>query len=308
MEIINHYDKCAPSHKFSDNSCFSLESLKIITNAYNNNFPNNKININLTKAELVKELLSKIKECGKNQLCWLKIKWIKDINDYEINYHTFRPKGPQGRFTWLNTTDINTVIEQYELVHKNFKFFGAVPVDFAELSGLEISSINFSKLLNNGINKFAMVINFDTHRQRGSHWVALYVDLLKSQIYYFDSYGTPPKDKRITNFVKRVSLWLHKKYILKSRVDNINDDTDDTFMKDKKNKYEMLSDLDIQYNKKRHQRENSECGVYSINCILRLLKNETFENICKNITPDREINKCRYYYFGNTNKETYFTD
>ena len=40
----------------------------------------------------------------------------------------------------------------------------------------------------------------------------------------------------------------------------------------------------IKFNQTRHQFKNSECGVYSINFILRLLKGETFEFICDNIT------------------------
>ena len=39
----------------------------------------------------------------------------------------------------------------------------------------------------------------------GSHWVALFCDLDKNQIY-FDSYGIRP-EKRIRNLVKRISKW-----------------------------------------------------------------------------------------------------
>ena len=40
-----------------------------------------------------------------------------------------------------------------------------------------------------------MVINLDPHDKPGSHWVALYFDLKKMEIYYFDSYGIyPPKE------------------------------------------------------------------------------------------------------------------
>jgi Ulp1 family protease len=54
---------------------------------------------------------------------------------------------------------------------------------------------------------------------------------------------------------------------------------------------------DIQHNKIRHQQKGSECGVYSINFILRLLKGETFDEITNNITLDEEVNKCRKVYF-----------
>ena len=53
----------------------------------------------------------------------------------------------------------------------------------------------------------------------------------------------------------------------------------------------------ISYNKIRHQFKNSECGVYSVNFILRLLKGELFDNICSNITTDDQVNECRKVYF-----------
>ena len=66
-------------------------------------------------------------------------------------------------------------------------------------------------------------------------------------------------------------------------------------MKVKKNKYEEK--LNVNYNKVRHQFKNSECGVYSVNFILRILKGETFDYICNNITSDDQINECRKFYF-----------
>ena len=66
-------------------------------------------------------------------------------------------------------------------------------------------------------------------------------------------------------------------------------------------KYESstLKNMDLQYNQIQHQFGNSECGVYSINFILRLVQGETFENITKNITKDEEMNKNRKKYFIN---------
>jgi hypothetical protein len=60
-----------------------------------------------------------------------------------------------------------------------------------------------------------------------------------------------------------------------------------------------INDLKVDYNKIQHQRENSECGVYSMNFILRLLKGDSFETICNSKIPDKQINKCRNVYFNN---------
>ena len=64
---------------------------------------------------------------------------------------------------------------------------------------------------------------------------------------------------------------------------------------------DILSDnnYDVRYNKKQHQFKNSECGVYSMNFIIRLLNGETFDNIIGNITKDEAMNECRQVYFRN---------
>ena len=56
---------------------------------------------------------------------------------------------------------------------------------------------------------------------------------------------------------------------------------------------------DVRHNKTRHQRGSSECGVYSINFILRLLKGKTFDNVTRKRLSDDKVNKCRAIYFGN---------
>jgi len=296
------YLKCATSKKYSDGSCFTLESLVILANTYNDYIssnPNNKINkITITdnKKDLVNELTNRITSCGYNQLCWLDETWVKKTKNYEILKNTFRPKGPQSRFIWLSTTNINEIMQQYHEKYNDFLFLGAVPLDFEDLEPLGITNLDFDKLIDSGTNKIGFVINLDEHWKRGSHWVALYADLAKDQIYYFDSYGYKPK-KRISQFVKKVAMWCYKRHILKINKDEDNNDldTESKFMRASKNKYENV--LNIRHNKVRHQFKNSECGVYSVNFILRLLNGETFDQICNNITLDDKVNECRKVYF-----------
>ena len=54
-----------------------------------------------------------------------------------------------------------------------------------------------------------MVINLDTHDMDGSHWVALYADLLKNKIYFFDSFGKKP-GKRLTKTVRKILNFMYK--------------------------------------------------------------------------------------------------
>lgn len=262
-------ESCAPSKKYSEGSCLTLESLIKITQSYNEKF-NDKIPMIYDKSFLVKELHNRLKNICNDQICWIKQDFVKNLKDDDINYNTFRFKGPKNSLKWLNTDNINKIIKQYYYLYDDFKFFGAVPIDFDDLPILGIKDLNFNDLLTKNINRLGFVFNLDEHWKSGSHWVALYADISKDQIYFFDSYGLKP-EKRIRRLMKRISKFCENK---------------------SGNKPE------IKYNKVRHQFKGTECGVYSTNFILRLLKGETFNDITNNITNDDKISKCRLEYFN----------
>ncbi len=298
-KIMNLNKRCAPSKTDTTHSCFSFKDLIRIAKKYNEDDNNkNKININnISKKEIVKELEKRITNCD-NHACWLNTYLVKSLNDDNINKNTFRPEGPVKKNEWLNTTHINEVLKQYTYVYPEFTFLGTVPYDFEELDVLGFNKIDFNEYFKQKKTKFGMVINLDEHNQSGSHWVALYFDLLKNQIYFFDSVGKKPGIK-IKRFINKITNFLYEKEY-KEKID-----TSEIMHLIKKNtesskKYTLLlKKFDINYNNIQHQFKNSECGVYSMNFIIRLLKGETFEYITKNITLDDDINKCREKYFNN---------
>ena len=293
---FNEDNKCAASKSYDNGSCYSLESLIRMSVAYN--VKCHKMNqgtpivIKDDKRYLLCQLTNALKDVCSDQLCWMTQDFIKELNDAEINTNTFRPKITQGRFDWLNTTNIVEVMSQYEHIYKDFKFMGAIPMDFDTIKDLKIRNMNFNKLKEDGINRLGFIFNLDKSWQSGSHWVALFADIVKNEIYYFDSYGTCPTPE-VKTLVNRIATWCYK-----NNTNNIITDSmiDGSFMSDKKNYIEQ-SLKTIKYNKIRHQFKNSECGVYSINFILRLLKGESFNHICENITTDDEVNKCRPVYY-----------
>ena len=268
----------------------SLKQLIEIAKSYNKN-NKDKIIINNNKLYLVNQLKQKLSKICSSQTCWLKLDFIRNMNDKDINENTLRPKGPTKKYEWLNTIHINEVISQYHNKYNDFLFLGAVPYDFEILPILGITDINFNELINDNKTKIGLIINLDEHYKSGSHWVALYTDLLKGQVYYFDSYGKKPK-KRIKQFVTKIIKFLYK------RKYNIELDLNNNISV----LQQQLKSFDIRYNQVRHQFKNSECGVYSINFILRLVKGETFDNITNNITSDDEVNKCRKVYFINNDE------
>ena len=291
--------KCAPNKKYEDGSCMSLNLLKKLGVAYNkyidsNKLKKNKINIVDSKRALLVQLNNNLKDECSDQICWTKKKFVNlmDGNDKkELLKFTFKPTGPQGRFTWLNTTNIDDVMKQYENVYSDFKFLGTVPMDFDELPSLGISNLNFDSLYNSNKYKLGIILNTDEHYKSGAHWIALFANLKTFEVYFFDSYGKRP-EKRVRNLVKRISLWCYKKQ------NNSYIEPDDSFMcKNKQNNIERSKNAKILYNKTRKQYKNSECGVYSINFILRLLKGESFDSIISNPNTDEQVNKCREQYF-----------
>ena len=59
----------------------------------------------------------------------------------------------------------------------------------------------------------------------------------------------------------------------------------------------VCSKIQLKRNDKRHQYKGSECGVYSINFIERMLNGDKFEDISNSKIPDDVINKKRNIYF-----------
>lgn len=289
--------KCAPSKKYKDGSCFSLESLKKIAKAYNMK-SSDKIDISDNKNELVKSLENKMSNVCDSHTCWLRQNFVKDLNSNEISKNTFRPTGPHNSYEWLSTSDINDVIEQYHEKHKDFRFLGAVPIDFDDLPILGINNLDFNKMNKDGVNKIGIVFNLDEHYKSGSHWVAFFADFKKYQAYFFDSYGKKP-DKRIRRFISRVVKQMYhdkydKKLSIKKALEYLKKDKKKLLNSDL---IDNLKHFDIDYNKIRHQYKNSECGVYSLNFILRQLNGESYDHITENKTLDDNMNECRDVYF-----------
>lgn len=287
--------KCAPNKKFREGSCFTISELKKMSNAYNGfvdkgEIKSNKIIVSNNKKNLLEQLTSKLEKTCTDQICWLKQNFVKNLHDDVLN-DTFRPKGPNGKIEWLSTTHINNVMNQYENKFNDFKFFGAVPNDFDKLSFLGIKDTDYSKLYNSGKRRLGYVFNLDEHWQSGSHWVAMYANLENNQIYYFDSYGKKP-DKRIRTLAKRIGKWMFTNNCKECRG---NIDSESVMNVNEKSKLEKK--LDIEYNHNRHQYKSSECGVYSMNFIIRLLNGETFNKITEERMSDDEVNRCRDKFF-----------
>ena len=96
-DIKNNDKKCAPGKVFKEGSCFSLDQLKSIAKQIKYKFSTVDLDYKSnSKKGLLRGITKVLKDkydCD-NQLCWLNLDVIKDIDDEEINKYTFRPSGP----------------------------------------------------------------------------------------------------------------------------------------------------------------------------------------------------------------------
>jgi hypothetical protein len=280
---VRKYTKkyCSPSSSSYKFSCFNKKSLLKIAKSWNKNNPNNKIKINgKTVKEIWGQIDNKLKKKCNDELCWTKQDFLKNSN-VKKSFKPLKPKSwNHNKFEWLSTTDIENVIKQYEEKYPNFRFIGAVPMDFDSKYGVgqcivnELCNVNLKKMIMSKIFKIGIVFNLDKHNQDGSHWVSMFIDLKKDGIYYFDSYGTE-EPKEVKNLANRLL-----------------------------EQAKGMGKLNMKYkvNKIRHQFKNSECGVYCINFIVSMLEGETFENYTNNILKDTVMNEKREIYFSPNTK------
>lgn len=190
-----------------------------------------------------------------------------------------RPKQPEEWKSdpdmWLDSLNIAAVMKQYEADRSDFEFMGPFPIDFAapdpqatekdECLIDEICELDLKALKAKGKTKIGIIYNLDPHYKNGSHWVANFVDLNKHRAYYFDSYGMEAPHQ-IQKFMQFLTL-------------------QDPTMK-------------LAYNARRFQFKGSECGMYSMYFIIRMLMGEDFLHFCRRAPRDGAMLYLRNWLFS----------
>ena len=276
--------KCAPHIQAGGSSCFTLAQLQEIATACNNDATCSRlsnggvINISQSKSKLWDNIKDKLSSKCTYEWCWVDQDFIYRIKDSQIResiLNTFRPPGPSTSRKWLNTTQINMVMSQYELKYPDFKFYGPFPIDFKEVYQV-IYNLDLSTLYHNGIKRLGFVFNLDPSHKSGSHWVAMFVDMRRKKrvIGFYDSVGSCPPPKEIAVFINRLASQHGKIYRGSER-----------------------GEFNIKCNTYQHQKSNSECGVYAMYFLLRSLRGHSFESIVRDMIVDDEMNGYRHLFF-----------
>jgi len=273
-------DNCSPANQNNTTTCFTYDALLKIAKGWNRDHPDDKIKIPSTKNRSIlwSQIDKRLNNKCNTEWCWIEQEFVKKMGTKELK-GLFRPKMPKSwkknKYEWLSSIDIESVMNQYEQKYNDFKFIGPVPIDFdyqyefGKCIVNELCNIKIKNLNKNNISKVGIIFNLDPHNNPGSHWVAMYMDLNKQVVYFFDSYGSsPPSEVQI--LVERLQEQAQ----------------------------ELGFELKYDYSKIRHQYENSECGVYSIYFIIQLLEGKkTFESMQKTRIPDKVVNDKRNYFF-----------
>ena len=280
---------CAPNRKqfinksLKNKSCYNDSELFILKKYWNNNYPNNLITTNNPK-EIWFFLKNNMKKNCNNELCWLNNTEFDNVDiKKKLIKKIFRPFSPKTwniePYEWLSNRDIIPVMKQYERAKKNFVFLGPSPIDFdSKIDNFEgkcvyddLCNFDLKKYFNSKPrkNKIGIIFNLDPHYKGGSHWVALFINLIEDYIFYFDSNG----DK------------IHKNIeILKNRII--------------KQGYEINKNIKYYENKVEHQLKDGQCGMYSLYFIIELLQERKSPKDFEKRIPDELMKDYRKKYFN----------
>lgn len=191
----------------------------------------------------------------------------------------FRPAMPDDWKSdpdmWLNSDDIRKVMEQYEEAFPHFKFLGPFPIDFAtpdpyegrgkKCMNTEMCELNMRKELLHNKTMIGIIYNTDPHYKGGSHWIANFLDIVKKKCYYFDSYGMKPP-KQIYRFMQWLGIQEPK--------------------------------ISLAWNGRRFQYSSTECGMYCMYFLDRMIAGESFVRFCRRSPPDKFMLDMRDWMFS----------
>jgi hypothetical protein len=253
---------CAPGIPESY-TCYSYNDLKKIAEAYTKTTGRIIYNPQMTKKELWNAIHSTARTiCNYNDVCLLTLPSSKqNLQTTMIHHRTFLPNKPTSDY--LYTSDIFNVLSQFQNKYRDFLFIGPTPADIYPL--LKSSTNNndatfLEKLIRHGFKKIGIVFNHDVHTGAGTHWVPIYIDLFplfknhQIAIEYCDSYGKQP--------TARILKWIN---LIKENIEKT-----------------MDIHVIIKINSTNHQQDdNTNCGIYSINFILKRLEGMSFEDYTK---------------------------
>jgi hypothetical protein len=268
---------CHPKKTRKNNTCYDDTVIFRLRDLWNkNNY--DKITTN-EPSKIWEQLKIKIKECS-HELCWLDKLIPEKDTAKKLKKENFVPDAPVEEWkkynNWLSSQEFDDIMEQYMQVYNNFLYLGPSPIDFdTVINGVcvwpTLCKLNMSEQIKKGKTKFGIVLNLDKHHQKGSHWVAIFIDIHKNYIFYFDSTGKSIPEE-VTTFMARMVEQCKQINIHLREINNLNI---------------------------KHQHGSSECGMYALYFIISLLlETKEPDHFLKKRISDEDVNKLRDVYFN----------
>lgn len=278
---------CSPKEKNSvrEFTCYTDKTLYKLRDLWNARHPDNLIGTNDAK-EIHNSLKNQLRNVCNQESCWLKQKLkFGDLNEASIMEDSFAPVSPEewkkNPNEWLSSMDILDVMKQYEKAYKCFEFLGPSPIDFdtKKMYGScvweELCNFNLEAQIKKGKTKIGIIFNTDPHYRGGEHWISLFINIKKRQIFFFDSVGNKAPVS-VMNLVNRI-------------IDQ-----------GKKLKKPIRFTFDQNYPVE-HQYGNSECGIYSIFFVVHMLEDKITNHYLKtHLLKDQYMSKFRKIFFNDS--------
>jgi hypothetical protein len=273
--------RCSPKTAKKGYTCLEDETLYKLKELWNARHPESKIEFNDSK-DIWSELNNKLKGVCNKESCWLKQKFVDGKLNKELT-DSFAPVSPKewskNPNEWLSSVDIIEVMKQYEKTYKCFDFIGPSPIDFdthklyGECVWEELCHFNVEQEIKNGRFKIGIIFNLDPHYKGGSHWVSMFINIKKGEIFFFDSAG----DKAPRQVMKLVKRIIKQGKQLKVPIN---------FKFDQNHPVE-------------HQYGDTECGIYSLYFIAHMLEDRHDSKYFKtHILDDKYMEQFRKVYFN----------
>lgn len=233
-------------------TCYNDEALLKMRTLWNKRHPDEMITSNDPKAIWL-SLKNNLSNVCKSEACWLKQKFIDEETAKIIMRSSFAPEAPpswtKNPHEWLSSIDIEKVMNQYEKAFPCFEFIGPSPIDFdhhlayGECVWEELCKFDIESYIKRGKFKIGIIFNLDPHYKPGSHWVSLFINLKNNYIFYFDSTGDPAP-KEVKELIETIT----------------------------KQAMSVGYELEFIENNRVHQKQDNECGMYSLYAIASQLK------------------------------------
>lgn len=279
-------------------SCFSKESLVEIARAAG--VPGAEA---LSKPRLHAALRRRLAPMSRSERDWADLPSLSPEARRRLRL-SFSPPMPESwsgqPAKWLSNFDIHASVEADYAGLPGYRFLGVVPMDFEARvpeggpggwgrgrpgSGAgrgrgecvsDLCGVRMRGLVAEGVKAFSLVLNTDVHTGPGQHWVALHAIVDPGDhrygFYYFDSAGKPPT-REVDRFVSRAAGELVRAY-------------------------PAAGPPDYAYSDVRHQRGNTECGVYCLAFLNSMLRRGSeFREVVTGVVGDAEMNSLRGAYF-----------